>query len=117
MENKILALLNWYNSENNSEFTADEIDHLYDNTFAIDGCEYLVVTDEEANNLWDESLENYIEECILPEVPESFRPYFDNEKWKRDARFDGRGHSLSSYDGKEHDYSIDGETYYIYRTN
>lgn len=77
--------------------------------------EYRVMTDSEADQAWDESLENYIDECILPEVPESFRNYFDHEAWKRDARFDGRGHSLSSYDGCEYEEQIDGEWYYIYR--
>ena len=49
------------------------------------------------------------------------RYYFDDEKWKRDARFDGRGHSLSSYDGAEHYETVffDGQNidFYIYRIN
>ena len=28
---------------------------------------------------------------------------------------DGRGHFISSYDGEEHEVTVDGETYYIYR--
>lgn len=79
--------------------------------------EYLVVTDSEADELWEESLDNYIDECITPELPEVFRCYFDNEGWKRDARMDGRAHSLSSYDGEENEETIDGDTYYIYRIN
>ena len=47
----------------------------------------------------DEHLDSYIEECL--EIPEHLRFYFDEEKWKDDARMDGRGHSLSSYDGHE----------------
>lgn len=79
--------------------------------------EYLVVTDSEADELWDESLDNYIDECITPELPEAYRYYFDDEAWKRDARMDGRGHSLSIYDGDENEQTIDNDTYYIYRTN
>jgi hypothetical protein len=30
---------------------------------------------------------------------------------------DGRGHSLSSYDGEENEEQVNGVTYYIYRTN
>lgn len=30
---------------------------------------------------------------------------------------DGAGHFLSLYDGEEHEFSYDGEVYYIYRTN
>lgn len=32
-------------------------------------------------------------------------------------RIDGRGNSLSGFDGKEHEYDYNGTTYYIYRTN
>ncbi len=79
--------------------------------------EYRVMTDSEADEAWDESLENYIDECILPEIPEHLRCYFDHEAWKHDAKYDGRGHSLSSYDSEEHEEQIDGEWYYIYRVN
>lgn len=76
--------------------------------------EYLVVTDEEADDLWDAELEMYLDECL--EIPENIKPYFDREAWKSDARQDGRGHSLSGYDGEEHEETVyhddfDGETY------
>lgn len=79
--------------------------------------EYLVLTDEEADAAWDASLESYIDDVILDEFPEGYHNYFDREAWKRDAKHDGRGHSLSSYDGDEHEEKIDGVWYYIYRTN
>jgi hypothetical protein len=81
--------------------------------------EYLVVTDDEAEELWDQYLESYIDECILPEASGMAKDYFDREGWKEDARHDGRGHSLASYDGNEDEVveEIYGETFYIYRTN
>jgi len=85
--------------------------------FEADGGEYLVLTDDEAEEKWNEALDNYIDECIFPELPESFRFYFDYEKWKSDAKMDGRGHSLSSYDGEEHEERINGIDFYIYRVN
>lgn len=81
--------------------------------FELGNQEYYVYTDNEADQAWDESLENYIDECILPELPEAYQYYFDNELWKSDARYDGRGHSLSAYDGNENE---EGE-YFIYRHN
>lgn len=81
--------------------------------------EYMVLTDEEADQAWDNSLESYIDECLT--IPKEVEPYFNREKWKRDARRDGRGHSLSSYDGAEHSTTVAGadyhETLYIYRMN
>jgi hypothetical protein len=77
---------------------------------------YMVLTDDEADEKWDEYLDNYIDECILPEIPETYQCYFDDEKWKRDARIDGRGHCLASYDGHENEETVEGTTFYIYRT-
>jgi len=79
--------------------------------------EYLVYTDSEADDKWNDELENYIEECILHELPEAYRRYFDNEAWKSDAKQDGRGHSLGRYDGEENKENVLGTTYYIYRKN
>jgi hypothetical protein len=68
--------------------------------------EYAVGTDEEADEAWDQSLDSYLDDCgVLDSMPKNLRPYFDREAWKSDARFDGRGHSLASYDGSEMDLS------------
>jgi hypothetical protein len=101
------------------ELAKDEADDIetsgYDESlFEYESEEYLVLTDAEANARWEEALDNYLEEVILPELPEFAARYFDEDKWKRDARFDGRGHSLSPYDGDE----IEGrDGLYIYRIN
>lgn len=78
---------------------------------------YMVLTDEEADEKWEESLNSYLDDCIYPELPDNMKNYFDDEKWKRDARYDGRGHSLSSYDGNENEETIGDTTCYIYRIN
>ena len=85
--------------------------------YSYSGQEYLVCTDSEADELRDECLENYIEDCILPELEEGLRGYFDNEAWKRDARYDSRGDYLNTYDGYEYEEEVNGTSYYIYRQN
>jgi hypothetical protein len=77
------------------------------------GREYRVFTDDEADIAWDESLESYIDDCL--EIPESLERYFDREKWKEDAKVDGRGHSLSTYDGHERTQIVNGTTYFLYK--
>ena len=77
--------------------------------------EYLVLTDDEADRRWDEYLDSYIDDVIFGEIPEPYQMYFDEEHWKQDARIDGRGHSLSFYDGGEDYETVNGEDYYIYR--
>ena len=101
-EERVLALM---------EHTGDEYDYCYNKW---DDC-YLVYTDDEANEAWEEALDHYLDDCVLPELPESAQQYFNIDDWKSDAKYDGRGHSLSMYDGEEHEVTIKGTDYYIYR--
>jgi len=79
--------------------------------------EYLIVTDSEADNLWEIELDNYLTDVVYDELPKHLVNYFDDEKWKQDARYDGRAHSLSFYDGNEYEETVNGNVYYIYRQN
>ncbi len=79
--------------------------------------EYRVLTDSEADEAFREALESY-EDDMMSDWPETARAYFDSERWQRDVKLgDGRGPTLSGYDGEEHEEQIDGEWYFIYRTN
>ena len=95
----------------------EDIQDIGDNLYKYGREEYYVLTDDEADEKWDEELDYYLEECIYPEIPEHLRGYFDDEAWKEDARMDGRGHTLSSYDGCEYEEKINGTWYFIYRQN
>ena len=105
------------------ELSAERYDHYGLSVYSFGREEYAVGTDDEADSAWDQSLDSYIEECIEPELDfdklGTLGNYvsFDREMWKRDARMDGRGHSLSSYDGNEEEITVDGVLYAIYRTN
>lgn len=107
----------------NIEHDEDEMENLTESTYNENIIEYYneeyeVLTDEEADERWDEELQYYIDECIMPEIKdETLRRYFDEEAWKRDARFDGRGHAISRYDGAEYEERINNTWYYIYRQN
>jgi hypothetical protein len=92
-----------------------EVEQTYDDcSFSAGGAEYMVLTESEREERWDESLENYLDDCG---VEGADSPYFDRERWKRDARMDGAGHALSSYDGNEEEYAGKDEWFFIYRTN
>ncbi len=110
--NKILALAI------HEDLTVNDLDVVTEeggNRFSYGGREYLICDDEEADKAQDEDFDNYLDDCVLPELPENARRYFDTEQWKEDAKHDGRGHSLARYDGHEHE-EIVGETYYyLYR--
>jgi len=118
---KAIALMNHLKDEGEidqkREFIDDYSDSIHDESLFDGPMEFSVYTEDEADQIWDEYLDNYIDDCILPDMPDHLSCYFDDEKWKRDARMDGRGHSLSHYDGNEYEQEVNGTTYYIYRTN
>jgi tetratricopeptide (TPR) repeat protein len=83
--------------------------------YSIGRAEYAVGTDAEADEAWDQALDSYLDECgVLDNIPENLRQYFNRDAWKRDARFDGRGHALASYDGDELELAGD---FYAFRIN
>jgi hypothetical protein len=90
----------------------EDID-INDNHSTIQGVDYIAGDDDEMDNEWDDYLERYIDECL--EIPDYIEHYFDREKWKDDAKIDGRGHSLNSYNGCEESMKINGTWYYAYR--
>jgi len=114
METKIKALASHLECKK-KDITPSTYD---DNLFEWEGEEYLVCTDDEADSLWEESLDSYLEDCIYPELTGNLASYLNDEAWKNDARADGRGHSLSGYDGEEIEVTLkSGDTFYIYRVN
>jgi hypothetical protein len=83
--------------------------------YSIGRAEYAVGTDAEADEAWDQALDSYLDECgVLDSLPCNLQSYFDRDAWKRDARFDGRGHALASYDGEELELAGD---FYAFRIN
>lgn len=109
---KVVALLL------HEDATAAEMEDITEdggNRLSYGGREYLVCTDAEADQEEDEELERYIDDCVLPELNERYRSYFDNEAFKRDARNDGRGHALNRYDGHEHHVRVLKTDYYLFQ--
>lgn len=100
------------------DLTVNEIEDIAiegHNRICVQGVDYLFGTDSEMDTAWDEALDNYLEECVYPELSGHLQNYFDDEAWKSDARMDGRGHSLNHYDGGELSYNVGEVYYYAYR--
>lgn len=96
------------------DFQSD-IDVISGKSFEIGRAQYLVVTDDEADRLYDDYLDNYIDENVLSEIPEHYHRYFDTKRYKEDAKIDGRGHHLAHHDGDEQFATIGNETWYLYQ--
>lgn len=95
----------------------EQYENVDTNDFETSEGDYMVLTEEETDDAVDENLENYIEECILPELPEAYKNYFDYAGWKKDAEMDGAGHILNSYDGSMEEVKIGEDWFNIFRTN
>jgi len=83
--------------------------------FLAAGGVYLVLTNDEANQKWEESLNDYIIEVMMPDPAAPIPAYFNAETWKRDARAEGRGAFIARYDGVEHGEDVSSTEFYIYR--
>ena len=85
--------------------------------FEVEGQEWLVLTDDEADEAFRASVENYVDECL--EMPDNVRPYFDTDAFIRDVELnDGRGPTLSAWDGAEEEVKTPaGVWLYLYRQN
>ena len=140
METKIQALAT------HLKVDALTIKQVTDKLYEAEGCEFLVLNDDEA----DEAARDYILETVWAfnaefiashsreeldhhaikainemqaKLCESANPIIkclikDLDFFVKDAiRVDGRGHFINSYDGEEHAIKIDEEWFYIYRIN
>lgn len=89
-----------------SEIDEERHDHYGLTVLSHGRAAYALGTDAEADEAWDQSLDSYLDDCgVLDSIPENLRHYFNRDAWKRDARYDGRGHALASYDGDEMELS------------
>jgi len=78
---------------------------------------YKILTGDKADVAFEEYIDSYIDDVITPEVPSHLQRYIDQEAIANDMRMGGRGSSLATYDGHEHEVTVFDTTYYIYRTN
>jgi hypothetical protein len=82
----------------------------------VDDGEYLVLTDDEAQELAEEYAKDLFNESVT--IPDNLQMYIDIDSWIEDViNNDGRGSLLAGYDGEENEVEKNGTTYYIYRNN
>ena len=101
---------NGYNLDNEIDFVDN------DKRYIIGDQEYLICTDEEADKEHVDSLDRYIDDVVLSEIPKHYHIYFDKDAFIKDNDGD-RGNELGYYDGCENCETIDDIHYYIYRQN
>ena len=94
----------------------EKISDLGGNCFKYGTQEHRVLTTYEANRRWEEDLDMYLDDIILPNLDKPYWQFFDQVAWKKDYKQWGRAHSISEYDGREDEEIVNGISYFIYRT-
>lgn len=117
------------------------------NTFDAESGEYIVLTDDEADERAKECIKDTLWAFNAEFIVSHAKAGLNNDSFIKSLRTmqddqcescneviealiedmdhfindaisaDGRGHFMSSYDGEENESTINGETFYIYRTN
>jgi len=78
--------------------------------------EYYVLTNDEADDLYREHLDNLFEDTVLTQIPEHLQIYIDKNQWLDDTIGNSsRAEELADYDSIENDIIIGGKVFYIYR--
>jgi hypothetical protein len=87
----------------------------YDFTADIDGEEYRFIREDEIWDIYVEAIKETVEECYTGKL--DWWIAIDWEETAENCLQDGYGHTFASYDGKEHEVTINGDEYYVFRTN
>ena len=86
----------------------------YDCESAIDKREWLVLTDEEADELVADYARISIDDVLFG-VDEVIKQYFDSERYIEDYIYDSdRGSVIALRNGEEYIETVNGTTYYLY---
>ena len=83
------------------------------NYFYFDGCEYKACGEYEIDELFNDYVENIIEEIVLHEIPERYHHYFDRDSYRDDIKYHDGYEIMCHYDGNYFEYYGT----YIWRTN
>jgi len=76
---------------------------------------YLVLTDDEADEATEEYYIAYVNDIVLTEIPAYYRQYFDIDACVSYYSQDGRGYALNRCNGDEYQETINGTDYFIYQ--
>jgi hypothetical protein len=61
--------------------------------------------------------QGWIDEYVLPTIPERYRLYFDSGAFIHDMELEGGYSGMSPYDGNYEEVTIGGQTWYLFRVN
>lgn len=116
-------ILKFIANDLNLDIVRDEVRHIeeeietgeYDFFAEIDGEEYRFIREDEIWEIYVEQIKETVEECYTGKM--EWWIAIDWEETAENCLQDGYGHTFASYDGEEREVTIDGDEYYVFRTN
>lgn len=118
VENVLYSLLQAddsdYNTSLRKAWMGEPVDDLRKDETVNDG-EYLVLTDDEADDWEEEGLRNLFEEMTYS-VEGFLKKWLDEEGFVRECS-GNRGENINGYDGTEVEIHFGNEVFYVYRNN
>lgn len=119
-DEKTQSFIDWYFKNENGENEESDIQEAikYDALKLLEEEDYIILDDQEADDMFDNIMDDIIDDTVLSQIPEHLQYYFDTDSYKEDVKIsDGRGHIISRYDGNEIEHVYNNTSYYIYRIN
>lgn len=113
-----IHLMNEYKEESLYLEDIEEMDYDFYGAplFSWNNEEYAIIDNDDIEYIFKQYAEDLIDDVVICELPESYRGYFDYDKFIQDMSFDGYG-QMAPYDGNDNEIFLDGECYHILRTN
>lgn len=121
-ENCDVALLKFLHDEGETDLWFDDLctdGDFYGSPLTSVGRnrQYAVIESDDIEGVFAKHIEAFVDDCVLPDIPEAYRNYFDTEKYTRDVEAnDGYG-GMATYDGNDNEVVVDGKYYHIFRMN
>lgn len=75
--------------------------------------EYRVIKEVSIERIFEEYIRDLADDCLIPDLPDNMKQYFDYDKFTSDCEMDWYGHHLNGYDWGE----IYGNWIYLFRNN
>jgi hypothetical protein len=79
--------------------------------------EYAVIPECDIEDVFKVYIREYVDECVLPGKDDTAQRYFDYEAFQHDVECESGYGIMSSYDGNYEEFTVNDETYYIFRLN
>jgi hypothetical protein len=99
-----------------TDIELSDIAEISDYEFCVGGETWRIMSESEYQTYSDEIIDNFIDECVLPEIPDYLQSYFDTDAYIRDIDYAGdRDGLVAAYDGVVYQQKINGVWFYFWR--